>query len=98
MDDADWTRSRPGDSPGDEVAYTVAEAAARGGVSRQTVHDWIRRGHLTAVRTRDGSFLVPGDSLRRVIEMRKVASSARFRLETVRHWVEDAANDAAGMS
>jgi excisionase family DNA binding protein len=96
MDFAHGAGPCPGDDTSDDVCYTVAEAAARGGVSRQTVHDWIRRGHLEAVRTDDGTFRVTGEALRRVIEMRRVATSSHFRLETVRHWVEGTADDAAG--
>jgi excisionase family DNA binding protein len=96
MEFADGASSQ--DDAGDEVFYTVAEAAARAGVSRQTVHDWIRRGHLTAIRTDDEAIRVSGAALDRMVDLRKVAASSHLRLETMRQWTEGAADDATAGS
>jgi excisionase family DNA binding protein len=78
-----------------DASCTVAEAASEAGVSRQTVHDWIRRGHLDAEKAADGALRVRRDDLRRLAELRRVANASHVRLATVRHWA-DGADEEAG--
>jgi hypothetical protein len=79
-----------GDIPMTERWLSISDAATLAGVSRQAVHGWIARGHLTIVRSDDasGSWL---DATRftQFLAERAVAVTKGVRIETVRHWQVD---------
>jgi excisionase family DNA binding protein len=68
---------------------SVADVATRMGVSRQTVHDWIRRSHLTVVETDDGLIRIRHTEVKRLEGLRRIAGESNMRLSTVRLWVDD---------
>jgi excisionase family DNA binding protein len=70
---------------------TVKEAAALARVSRQTVHLWIAHGRVQAVQTDDGDLRLDTEEFDRFLTMRRAASVAGVRFDTLRHWVDDAA-------
>ena len=67
---------------------TVKEAAALARVSRQTVHLWIAHGRVKAVPTDDGDLRLDTEEFDRFLTMRRAASVAGVRLETLRHWMD----------
>jgi excisionase family DNA binding protein len=85
----------PGGAPNDEFV-TVAEAAFEAGVSRQTVHDWVRRGHLAAEATADGPLRIRRREFARFAGLRRAATTTHLRIATVRHWADGADAGADG--
>jgi excisionase family DNA binding protein len=75
--------------PADRSAFTVGEAAKAAGVSRQTVYDWIARGHLWPLLTDDG-YRIDADELARLLAARRAAGAAGVSLGTVLRWAADA--------
>jgi len=58
------------------MMLTVNEAAARAGVSRRTIYNWIRKGQLPYKRTAGGGIRIDGESLFRsspIVEARRAA-------------------------
>jgi len=61
-----WLREeRPEEPPGDPAALTLAQAAERLGVSRQGLHQQIRKGRLHAERDERGRLLIPAAEFER---------------------------------
>jgi hypothetical protein len=92
------TNCEHGLAPGgvmDDGRLTIAEAAFEAGVSRQTVHDWIRRGHIGAETDANGALRLRLDDLHRLTELRRVATESGVRFATVRHWADDPDRDDA---
>jgi len=69
----------------------VSEAAVVAGVTRQAVHAWIARGHLTAVQSADSrDYWIDADDFAQFLATRQAAHTVGVRVETVRHWQLDA--------
>ena len=66
---------------------SIADVVAATGVSRQTVHGWIQRGHLP-IATDDGPAHFKRADVRRLQELRRHASSSNMRMATIRQWLE----------
>jgi hypothetical protein len=93
------SRTEHGPPPGgvaDAGYYSVAQAAFEAGVSRQAVHDWIRRGYLAAEPGPHGFLRIRRAEVERVSRMRRAAGEVGVRLSTVRHWADGAADEATG--
>jgi DNA-binding transcriptional MerR regulator len=67
----------------------VSEAAARAGVSRQAVHKWIAHGRLHPHASDDG-YLLDVEELARFLAVREASSEVGIRVDTLRHWLDDA--------
>ena len=64
---------------------SVSEASTLAGVSRQTVHVWIRRHYVLAVWI-GKSWRIERSSLERLVRLRSKALAAGVSLETARIW------------
>jgi len=71
----------------DRAWLTVAEAADRAGVSRQTMHVWMRRSYVMGARI-GRNWLIERASLDRMIALRSRAAAKGVRLETIMLWIE----------
>jgi excisionase family DNA binding protein len=94
MERLDGRGSLAGGSP-DDTDLTVAQAASEARVSRQTVYDWVGRGHLAVTHDADGSVRIRREDLHHVEGLRRVAHSARLRFATVRN-LADGTGDEGG--
>lgn len=47
-----------------------SDAGREAHVTRDTIRNWIRAGHIEALRTRDGRYIILADSLRAYIATR----------------------------
>jgi excisionase family DNA binding protein len=56
----------------EDLLLTVAEVAARFGVSTKTVARWVTAGKLSCIRTPGGHRRFPEATIRRVLEDRRV--------------------------
>ena len=54
--------------PRKRLAYTPEEVSASLGVTRRTVYNWSRDGHLRAVRVGSKRLLVPAPALGRLLD------------------------------
>lgn len=92
------SRADQGSPPGgavDEGYCSVAQAAFGAGVSRQAVHDWIRRGYLIPEQGPHGFLRIRRAEVERVSRLRRVASEVGVRLSTIRFWADGATDEAA---
>ena len=78
----------------DEGYCSVARAAFEAGVSRQTVHDWIRRGYLIPEQGPHGFLRIRRAEVERVSRLRRAAGEAGVRLSTIRHWADSTTDEA----
>jgi hypothetical protein len=68
----------------------VSEAANVAGVTRQAVHAWIARGHLTAVQCADSKdYWIDADGVTQFLATRQAAHTVGVRIETIRQWQVD---------
>jgi hypothetical protein len=86
--DERWQKRTPDASrPAQSGPLSVSEAAAMAGVTRQAVHAWIARGHLTVVPSADLSGIwLEATTVARFLAARHAARTVGVRIETVRQW------------
>jgi hypothetical protein len=66
---------------------SISEAAATARVTRQAVHGWIARGHLTAITNSEtNGYWIDAYAFDRFLATRHVAATKGVRIETIRHW------------
>jgi hypothetical protein len=73
----------------DHGHLTVAEAAARAGVTRQAIHKWIAYGRLQP-RLSDHGYLLDGGELARFLAVREASSEVGVKVDTLQHWMDAA--------
>jgi len=75
-------------TPGDQQLLSITDAARRAGVSRQTIHMWLRHGYLTLAFA-DGPPMVRASALQHRMHLRKIASEFGITMATVQQWQGD---------
>ena len=59
------------------MQYSMSKAAMLAGVSKTTMHKWVKSGKVTSTKLDDGTYSIDESELSRVIERRKQVTSTK---------------------